>query len=436
MEAETPGVTKESKSKTRHEKIQDALESLLSKKNLVKDQFLASKMNPQMYIPIPVLLSHHKLTNLETTAEEAVAAASRSKRLGVDEVGAMIRPVLKSKRNVIILRDVPDGTTEEEIMELLKSGPHAEHIVSAQPEVNNTWFVKYDVDDGTQDVVLWLRSQSFKGKPVNAAIKSEHFLRSFVPANSQNLGFVPPQGPPNEYPEMGGGFLGASGPSMPQGGKGFFPGGGNDFVPGGAFHGVGGMPGGMMAPPMQPPMRFGLQCPGYWKPWGTRAQAPPLVFSSSTGLAEGAGMSAVASQASPMAPEVLDNFILAPKGKGKGKVEDGKGKGKKGGKNEGKSSGKWAAESWSQDWSGKGGKTKAKPGLSLAPPIESWSEEPQPWEAAGNGKGAKSWLRVPGMPPDEVPKPKRKAKQESATDAPKMRWAVKASSNSEEVQSN
>ena len=78
--------------------------------------------------------------------------------------------------------------------------------------MNNTWFVKFNVDDGAQDVVLWLRSQSFKvgasvfmvlpfvppappspckGKPLNAAIKSEHFLRSFFPVNA-NLGFVPP----------------------------------------------------------------------------------------------------------------------------------------------------------------------------------------------------------------------------------------------------
>lgn len=29
-------------------------------------------------------------------------------------------------------------------------------------QVNNTWFVKFNVDDGAQDVVLWLRSQTFK----------------------------------------------------------------------------------------------------------------------------------------------------------------------------------------------------------------------------------------------------------------------------------
>merc|ERR1719345_267340 len=95
----------------------------------------------------------------------------------------MVRPLLKSKRNVIILRDVTEGATEEEIRGIFKDGPHAEKIKTVKAEVNNAWFVKFDLDEGTQDVVLWLRSQKFKGQTVNASIKSEHFLRSFFPLN-------------------------------------------------------------------------------------------------------------------------------------------------------------------------------------------------------------------------------------------------------------
>ena len=71
---------------------------------------------------------------------------------------------------------------QEEIVQLLSAGPFADNVVSVKPEailcsalkqrdavgtsdlaqVNNTWFVKFNVDDGAQDVVLWLRSQTFK----------------------------------------------------------------------------------------------------------------------------------------------------------------------------------------------------------------------------------------------------------------------------------
>merc|ERR1719230_1695784 len=98
----------------------------------------------------------------------------------------MVRPLLKSKRNVVILRDIPSDVTEHDIRELFVGAPHAEMIVSVKPEVNNTWFVKFKLDEGTQDVVLWLRGQKFQGKAVNASIKSEHFLRSFFPLHMPN----------------------------------------------------------------------------------------------------------------------------------------------------------------------------------------------------------------------------------------------------------
>merc|ERR1719356_667703 len=161
-------------------RVQEVLESMLSKKNLARDQYLAGNMNPQMYIPIGALLQHAQLQETGATQAAVVEAATRSTRLGIDSDQTMVRPILKSKRNVIIVRDVPEGTTEAEIRELFAAGPHADRIKEVKPEVNNTWFIKFGTND-VQDVALWLRSQKLKGQPVNAAIKSEHFLRSFYP---------------------------------------------------------------------------------------------------------------------------------------------------------------------------------------------------------------------------------------------------------------
>merc|ERR1719498_45349 len=108
----------------------------------------------------------------------------------------MVRPLLKSKRNVIILRDMPDGTSEDEVKGIFANCPHAAKLVNVKAEVNNTWFVKFNLDEGTQEVVIWLRSQKFKGQSVNASIKSEHFLRSFFPLHMPN----------NPPPDAGMGF--------------------------------------------------------------------------------------------------------------------------------------------------------------------------------------------------------------------------------------
>jgi len=373
MEAETPGQVAADE-RSHDAKVQEALESMLSKKNLAKDSFLASKMNQLMYIPISVLLSHPKLEGLNATQDQVAAVAARSKRLSPDAEGTMVRPVLKSKRNVIILRDAPDDATEEELLTLLKGGPHADQIAGIKADVNNTWFVKYNVDEGTQEVVLWLRSQLFKGKPLNAAIKSDLALRSFYPDNGQNMGFVPPQNfpgmPPTEFappPEF------AQGMGFPMHGKG-----GHFGMPP-----QGGKPGAMpewMMPPQ--PMQMGLQCPGYWKPWGVRAQPPPLIFSADAKHVPMPDSGPVPWQKGGKRNGGKQDSGyqsgFAGKGKGKGESDGKSGKGKKGGKAEGGKA------------PGKEGKTGGQ-----APPQPIWtpeqaSSDPMPGESIAEGQKKKA----------------------------------------------
>jgi len=238
-------------------------------------------------------------------------------RRGIDSDQTMVRPILKSKRNVIIVRDVAEGTTEEELRELFAAGPQADRIKEVKPEVNNTWFVKFGTSD-VQEVVLWLRSQKLKGQPVNAAIKSEHFLRSFGPvpgaeAAAPQMGWDmsrPPWGatPPMEFMDMS---------SLPVD----FDSGAIDWS---AMPPIGDFMGGKGMPFPQVPM--GPQPPGFWQPWGERYQPPPLVFTSETTLAT-SSMPLLADQAAPLAAGLLDNVGPPEGGKGKdkskGKVKGG-----------------------------------------------------------------------------------------------------------------
>merc|ERR1719420_2616015 len=173
MEAKTPGEEEPSFDDATLAAVQDTLENLLSKKNLVRDQFLASNMNPQMYIPIHILLAHERLQELDASEEAVSAAAEQSGKLGIDHQQHMVRPLLKSKRNVIILRDIPSAATEAEVRAIFDNCEYKDKLKALKPEVNNTWFAKFDLDEGTQEVVVWLRQQQFKGQSINAAIKSE-----------------------------------------------------------------------------------------------------------------------------------------------------------------------------------------------------------------------------------------------------------------------
>lgn len=328
------------------EKTQEAMEKILSKKNLVRDQLLAGNMNPQMYIPIRILINHDALVTVSATPESIMAAAEKSAKLGIDENRLMIRPLLKSKRNIIILRDIPEGTTEEEVQGIFDDAPHKDKLVSVKPEVNNTWFVKFDLDEGTQDVVLWLRSQKFKGNTCNAAIKSEHFLRSFFPLNIPGGVPMPQKGGgmpgamPGPMAGMDGGYMmPPPGPPMDKGGKGSRKGKGNGVAEGGWGQqswggGKGGGKGG------KGKGGWGIQPPGYWQPWGVRKQ----------GAGGAQSMPVVVNQATNLSPDIFDNTGSMGIGKGEGK-------GKKGAKKGEGGDSKWKPKKEAGDTSGASGPT-------------------------------------------------------------------------------
>jgi len=167
--------------------VQNRLEDLLSKQNLSEDAFIQQHMNAQLYIPLAVLARHHSIRSLgdeATVLATAKAAAQRSEKVGVDEEGDMVRPLLKARRNTIILHDLPEIFPEEELKTLFNSSPESENFTSLKPDVNNTAFACFKTEEAAQNVALWLRSQKLQGAEIKCAMKSEHFVRSFYPASA------------------------------------------------------------------------------------------------------------------------------------------------------------------------------------------------------------------------------------------------------------
>mmetsp|Transcript_100527 Transcript_100527/g.174532 ORF Transcript_100527/g.174532 Transcript_100527/m.174532 type:complete len:660 (-) Transcript_100527:63-2042(-) len=167
--------------------VQSRLEDLLSKQSLADDAFIQQHFNAQMYISLSILIRHTSMQSLgaspTTLLEAAKAAAQQSEKVTLDKDGWMVRPLLKPRRNTLILHDLPEDTTEEELVELFASSPESEAFCSLKPDVNNTAFATFKNDESAQNAALWLRGQKHKGAVIKCAIKSEHFVRSFYPAS-------------------------------------------------------------------------------------------------------------------------------------------------------------------------------------------------------------------------------------------------------------
>mmetsp|Transcript_33199 Transcript_33199/g.50159 ORF Transcript_33199/g.50159 Transcript_33199/m.50159 type:complete len:520 (+) Transcript_33199:275-1834(+) len=163
---------------------QACLEEILSKKNLAEDPNVQQNLNPQMFVPMYALAGHPKVLQLgsKTSMDILLAASRRSEKLQVDEDNMMVRPLIKQRRDTIILRDLPQDVTEEELKQLFQPSKQFEKLVGIKPDVNHTAYITFDSDEAAQDVALWLRSQKLRGEQVKCAMKSDHFMRSFFPA--------------------------------------------------------------------------------------------------------------------------------------------------------------------------------------------------------------------------------------------------------------
>eukprot|EP00930_Biecheleria_cincta_P065288 TRINITY_DN5104_c0_g1_i1.p1 TRINITY_DN5104_c0_g1~~TRINITY_DN5104_c0_g1_i1.p1 ORF type:complete len:665 (-),score=198.54 TRINITY_DN5104_c0_g1_i1:68-2062(-) len=166
-------------------KVQETMERLLSKDHLQEDGFLQMNMSVTMDIPICILADHREITALGPIADvgSVMEAAIRSENVTVDKENMLVRPVLKPRRNTVILHDLPDGIKEEELRQLFESCPKADDLQHIKPDVNHTAFVSFASDAAAQDAALWLRSQKLRDGSIKCSMKSEQFKRSFFPAS-------------------------------------------------------------------------------------------------------------------------------------------------------------------------------------------------------------------------------------------------------------
>jgi len=168
--------------------VQGCLEDLMSKENLAEDPVIQQHVNAQMYVPLYILAAHQKVMKLGPAAsmETLLKAARQSDKLNVDAESMMIRPMMKQRRNTIILHDLPDDVQEAELRELFMASPEPQSLSSIKLDVNHTAFATFSSDEAATNIALWLRSQKFRGNIVKCAIKSDHYMRSFFPAQPPN----------------------------------------------------------------------------------------------------------------------------------------------------------------------------------------------------------------------------------------------------------
>lgn len=182
------------------EAVKKQVEYYFSKENLQSDVFLQSQMDAQMSVSIAVIMKFAKMKAL-TTDEAVVRRAVQESSLTL--VNNRIKANIKaSSRSTIILRDVPANTPEEEVRDIFNYDG-ARPIVSLRSDIEDTWFVNFEVEEDAKQTLLDLRmkKRTFRGASVKARIKTEQVVRSYYPVQvaappAPMMGIPPPMGFP------------------------------------------------------------------------------------------------------------------------------------------------------------------------------------------------------------------------------------------------
>lgn len=105
-----------------------------------KDSYLISLMNDSGYVSLEVIAGFRKVKELSSKMEDILEALKDSTAVVVDEANLLIKPSLVFERKTVILRDVPEETTEEEIRALFNEIGVVE---SVKMEFVGTWYEYY-----------------------------------------------------------------------------------------------------------------------------------------------------------------------------------------------------------------------------------------------------------------------------------------------------
>lgn len=158
------------------------LEFFFSPMNLTQDTYLVSQMNADHYVPCAFLASFPTVKSITKDLSVVISTLRESKLVELDSSGTLVRsrnPIDTGRRS-IILRDIPSATPEADVRALFSSGPVP---VSLKADILDSWFINFATEDDAQGALTVIKKANFRGRPVNARMKTASIVRNTQPRN-------------------------------------------------------------------------------------------------------------------------------------------------------------------------------------------------------------------------------------------------------------
>lgn len=157
------------------EAILKQVEFYFSQQNLATDGFLVSQMDENRYVLLSLIASFTKLKSITTDINLIIESLKNSTVVELSPDNQKIKPKESKKRNTLILHNLPEGTTDDDLQKLFLEGNFTPQLKS---EVNQCWFVTFENEQQTTAALQFIRQQKIKGETIRARIKPEPLLRT------------------------------------------------------------------------------------------------------------------------------------------------------------------------------------------------------------------------------------------------------------------
>ncbi|KAI9498779.1 hypothetical protein BDB00DRAFT_403022 [Zychaea mexicana] len=153
--------------------LQRQLEYYFSRHNLANDIYLVSQMDPDLYVPITTIANFNRVQQYTTDLDAVAQALKQSPYVIVDETETKVKPNISTsaERTTVILRELPEDTSEKEISDLLRD-LESPPVKSVRHDFGNMWYIVFESEKDALKLLCDIRGRMFKGNQIAARMKS------------------------------------------------------------------------------------------------------------------------------------------------------------------------------------------------------------------------------------------------------------------------
>lgn len=150
------------------------IEFYLGRANLPTDYYLLQQMDVQYWVSVETLSLFPKMRRFGMSVERiAEVLAEISTEIEVDRKRMVARPkymVNEKRRSALILRDVPENTSYQQLLDLF-SAEHCPSPTSMRPDVANVWFVNFNGADDARTCLEFIQEKELNGRSLPASVE-------------------------------------------------------------------------------------------------------------------------------------------------------------------------------------------------------------------------------------------------------------------------